>query len=278
MALSRRNGRSRATLLFLVLTSVTVITLDFRGEGGGLIDKVRDVAADGLAPIRDGADAMLSPVGNAFSGITGYDDLEAENARLLDELAEERSKEIRGRNAESELRELLRMNDLPGLGDIPQVAARVVSVPISNFEQTIKLNRGSEDGIAVDDPVISGYGLVGRVVDVSSQRSVVRLLTDPSSSVGVRMVRSTEAGVANGEGSGRQLSVSFVDVDAEVRVGEHAVTSGLEGGSVLYPSGIPVGRVTEAEETEGALEQRVRIQPFADMKHLRYVKVLRVRR
>lgn len=261
-----------------MLTSVTVITLDFRGEGGGVIDSVRDIAADGLTPIRDSADAVLSPVGNAFSGIAGYDDLEEENARLREQLAEERGRAVRGEDAESELRELLRLNDLRWVGDIPQVAARVVSAPISNFEQTIKLDRGSRDGVAVDDPVVTGDGLVGRVVDVSSRRSVVRLLTDPSSSVGVRFVRSVEAGVANGEGSGRQLSVGFVEVNAEVRVGELAVTSGLEGGSVLYPSGIPVGRVSEAEHVEGALEQRVKIRPLADLKHLRFVKVLQVGR
>lgn len=278
MALSRRNGRSRATLLFLVLTSITVITLDFRGEGGGVIDTVRDVATDALAPVQDGADSVLSPVGNAFSGITGYDDLEDENARLRDQLAELRGKELRNQDAESELRELLDLDGLDWVGDTPQLAARVVSVPVSNFEQTIKLDKGSRDGVRVDDPVVTGDGLVGRVVDVSSRRSVVRLLTDPGSSVGVRMVRSVEAGIASGEGPDEPLSVGFIEINAEVRRGEVAVTSGIEGGSNLYPSNIPVGRVTEAEPVEGALEQRVRLRPFADLENLRFVKVLQVER
>ena len=278
MALSRRNGRSRATLLFLVLTSITVITLDFRGDGGGVIDTVRDVATDALAPVRDGADSVLAPVGNAFSGITGYDDLEDENARLRDQLAEERGRSLRNEDAESELRELLRLNELDWVGDTPQIAARVVSAPVSNFEQTIKLDKGSSDGVRVDDPVVTGDGLVGRVVDVSSRRSVVRLLTDPGSSVGVRTVRSGEAGIAKGEGPDEVLSVGFIEINAELRRGELAVTSGLEGGSNLYPSNIPVGRVTEAEPVEGALEQRVRIRPLADLENLRFVKVLRVER
>lgn len=278
MALSRRNGRSRATLLFLVLTSITVITLDFRGEGGGVIDSVRDVATDALAPVRDGADSVLSPVGNAFSGITGYDDLEDENARLRDLLAEERGVSLRNEDAESELRELLELNGLDWVGDIPQIAARVVSAPVSNFEQTIKLDKGSRDGVRVDDPVVTGDGLVGRVVDVSSRRSVVRLLTDPGSSVGVRTVRSVEAGIASGEGPDELLSVGFIEINADVRRGELAVTSGLEGGSNLYPSNIPVGRVTEVEPVEGALEQRVKLRPLADLENLRFVKVLRVER
>lgn len=278
MALSRRNGRSRATLLFLVLTSITVITLDFRDDGGGVIAKVRDVAADGLAPVRDAADAVLSPVADAFSGITGYDDLQDENALLRDQLAELRGRETRAEDAESELRELLALNGLEWVGDIPQVPARVVGAPVSNFEQTIKLNKGSSDGIAVNDPVVTGDGLVGRVVDVSKQRSVVRLLTDPGSAVGVRTSRASETAIASGEGPGEQLSLGFVEVNADVRRSELVVTSGLEGGSDLYPAGIPVGRIAEVEKVDGALEQRVKVRPLADLDHLRFVKVLQVGR
>ena len=112
MALSRRNGRSRATLLFLILTSVTVITLDFRGDGSGIIDKVRSVAADGLAPVRDGADAVLSPVSNAFNGITRYDDLKDQNAKLKEQLAELRGKGVINEDATNQLHDLLKLNKL----------------------------------------------------------------------------------------------------------------------------------------------------------------------
>lgn len=278
MALPRRNGRSRATLLFLVLTSITVITLDFRGDGAGVIGQVRGAASDALAPVRDGADAVLSPVGNVFSGITGYDDLEEANARLKERLAEERGRRTRGEDAEVELRELLALNHLDWVGDIPQVAARVVSAPVSNFEQTIELDRGTSSGVEVDMPVVTGDGLIGRVVQVSGRRSRVRLVTDPGSSVGVRIARTGEAGVATGEGPDRALSVGFIDVGADVQKGDLAVTSGLEGGSDLYPASIPVGRVSKAQKVEGELQQRVDVRPLADLKGLRYVKVLQVRR
>lgn len=278
MALQRRNGRSRATLLFLILTSITVITLDFRGDGSGVIGSVRDLATDGLAPVRDAVDSVLSPIGSAFSGITGYDDLEDENARLREQLAEERGAETRFQETEAELEELLELNELGWIGDVPTVTARVVSAPVSNFEQTIELNRGSRDGIAVNMPVVTGAGLVGRVVDVSSRRAVVRLITDPASAVGVRIVRSGEAGVAQGEGAGRTMSVGFVDVESDVKRGDLAVTSGLEGGSDLYPASIPVGKVVKARKVSGELQQRVEIDPLADVAHLRFVKILKVTR
>ena len=278
MALSRRNGRSRATLAFLVLVSVTVITLDFRGDAGGVIGTVRDAASDALAPVREVADGALSPFANAWNGITGYDDLEDELARVRSELAEERGRTTRQEDLEVELRELLQLNRLDYVGSVPQIAARVVSVPVSNFEQTIRLDRGSRHGVRVDDPVVAGDGLIGRVVDVSSRRSIVRLVTDTGSSVGVRVARSNEAGIVRGEGPGQLLSVGFIEVNADVRRGDLVVTSGIEGGSDLYPAGVPVGRILEAEKVEGALEQRVRVRPLADVSHLRFVKVLQVRR
>lgn len=278
MALQRRNGRSRATLLFLVLTSITVITLDFRGDSGGVIGTVRDLATDGLAPVRDAADAVLSPIGSAFSGITGYDDLEDENARLRERIAELRSADTRAAETEAELRELLELARLQWIGNVPAVAARVVSAPVSNFEQTIELDKGRDHGIRVDQPVVTGDGLVGRVVQVSGRRARVRLVTDPGSSVGVRLARSGEAGIAEGEGPDRSLSVGFIEIGAEVRRGELAVTSGLEGGSDLYPVGVPVGRVVRAEKVEGELQQRVELRPLADVDHLRFVKVLQVGR
>lgn len=277
MALSRRNGRSRATLVFLVLLSVTVITLDFRGEGDGMIATLRNGAGDVLAPVRNVADGVLSPVGDALSGVTGYGGLEDENARLRAELEELRGQELVGRDAIAEARELRSLLDLEWVGDLPTVAARVVSAPVSNYAETVELNRGTADGVDVDMPVVTGSGLVGRVVQASPQRSIVRLITDPASSVGVRFVRRGEVGIAEGEGPNRDLSVGFVEMTADVRARELAVTSGLEGGSDVYPPNIPVGRVTRAEKTPGQLEQDVELEPVADLDHLRFVKVIQTR-
>jgi rod shape-determining protein MreC len=276
VALSRRNGRSRATLLFLVLTSITIITLDFRGDGSGVIGRVRNVATDAFAPVRDTADSVLSPVGNAFSGITGYGKLEDENARLKSQIADLQGQRTRNQDAEVQLKELLALDHLDFVGNIPTVAARVVSAPVSNFEQTIELDRGTNDGVDVDMPVVTGAGLVGRVVEASGKRSMVRLVTDPGSSVGMLVSGSGETGVAQGEGPNRTMSVGFIDVAADVHRGDLAVTSGLQGGSDVYPAGVPIGRVVRARKIAGELQQQVDIRPLADVAHLRYVKVLRV--
>jgi rod shape-determining protein MreC len=279
VALPRRNGRSRGTLLFLILLSITVLTLDFRGEGAGVIDRVRDGAGDAIAPIRRVAGSALSPVSSAFNGVTGYDDLEDENAKLKARIEELEGEGIQEEDAVRELRELLALQQLDDWAmGLPQISARVVSAPVSNFEQTIELDKGSRDGIRVDLPVVTGSGLVGRVIDVSSRRSLVRLITDPESSVGVRTARKSQTGIVTGEGAGRRLSVGFVDSAADVLAGDLMVTSGLSGGSDIYPPSIPVARVTKAKAVEGELQKDVEVEPLSDIANLRFVKVLQVPR
>ncbi len=273
MALSRRGGRSRLTLVFLVLTSITVITLDFRGGGEGVIASLRNGAADVLAPVRDVAAGVLDPVGDALSGVTGYGALEDENASLRARIAELEGQTLRDEGAEGELAEARALLGLDFAGDIPRVDARVISTPVSNFEQTIELNQGNDDGVAVDMPVVNGAGLVGRVIHVSATRSTVRLVTDPASAVGVRLARSSELAVAEGEGPERLLSLSFVDPAAGVDILELVVTSGLNDSA--FPPGIPVGRVAVADPAPGRLERLVEVRPVADLAQLRLVSVLR---
>lgn len=273
MALSRRAGPSRLTLVFLILTSITVITLDFRGGGEGLIASVRDGAAGVLAPVRDVGVGVLEPVGDALSGVTGYGELEDENAVLRARIAELEGSVLRDEGAEGELAEARALLDLDFGRELPRVDARVISTPVSNFEQTIELDQGRDDGVDIDMPVVSGAGLVGRVIHVSASRSTVRLVTDPASAVGVRLARSAEVAVAEGEGPERLLSLSFVDPAADVSILELVVTSGLNDS--VFPPGIPVGRVAVADSAPGRLERRVEVRPVADPAQLRFVSVLR---
>lgn len=268
--MSRRSGRSRLTLVLLVLTSVTVITLDFRG--GGVIGTVRSSAADVLSPVRGAADAVFGPVGDAVSGITGYGALEDENAALRARIEEMEGDQLRDADAEAELDALLELERLGRFTDLPTVAARVIGTPVSNFEQTIQLDAGGDDGVVEDMPVVTGAGLVGRVVDVSSTTSVVRLVTDPTSSVGVRLSRSGDLGVVEGVGPDRPLDLGLVDLGTVVEVREMLVTSGVDDS--FFPGGIPVGRVERVESTEGELEQEVVIEPVVDLARLRFVEVL----
>ena len=271
MALRRQPGRSRLTLAVLVLASVTVITLDFRGPEG-LVGSLRDGAADLVSPVRDASVTALRPVGDAIAGITGYGALEDDNAALRRRVEELEGDRLRAEDAETELEALLDQRGLDRFTTLPTVAARVVGTPVANFEQTIELDRGRDDGISEDMPVVTGTGLVGRVVDTSRSRAVVRLVTDPASAVGVRLSRSGDIGVAEGVGPGRLLDLGLIDVDTDVVAGELVVTSGVDDS--FFPGGIPLGSVVTAASAEGELEQEIAVAPVVDLDRLRFVEVL----
>ncbi len=271
MALSRRAGRSRFTLAILVLTSITVLTLDFRGGMGGL----RDVAATVFSPVRSAADAVFDPVGNAWDGVFGYGELEEENEALQARIDELEGDELREENYEErieEITELLAAADLDFVGDIPTVTARVVGSSPSNFDDTVQLDKGSADGIGLDMPVVTGAGLVGRVVQVSGGSSVVRLVTDPSSQIGVELVGVNDTAVARGTGDGEPLVVDGgIEAETDVSEGVGVVTSSL---SSVFPPDLNVGRVTGVDDTDTGDGQAIQIAPLAELDALSYVNVL----
>lgn len=272
MAVYRRSTRPRYTLLLLVLTAVTLLTVDERSGGLGVVDGLRDEARDAFAPVQRAADSLFRPVGDVVEGALHYGDVEAENARLREQLAEREGQLLRAADAERERRALLDQQSLEFAGDIPTVAARVVLVQPSNFQLTVEIDRGRDAGVVPGMPVVSGAGLVGQVLGTSRTTATVLLLTDPTSSVGVRLTGSGDVGVASGRGAGSTLRVDLIGTGTKVEKGEVAVTSGLQ--QSVFPPGIPVGKVKAATAAPGALQHDVTLQPVVDLRRLTFVKVL----
>lgn len=275
MAVYRRSRRQRFVLLLLVLTSITVITLDFRGDDDGVLDGVRRGARDVFAPVQSAADRVFAPVGDFFGGLTRYGDVKDENDRLRSELEQARGELLRQAGADRERQSLLELQQLTFAPNIPGVAARVVSTAPSNFQVTVTIDKGSDNGVEKGMPVVTGAGLVGRVSDVSRARSTVVLITDRSSNVGVRLQSSGDVGVATGEGPGEPIRVDLVQLETKVAQGEPVVTSGLQ--QSVFPPEVPVGRVRSARVAPGALKQEVTVDPVVDLHRLEFVKVLQWR-
>jgi len=272
VAVYRRPARSRFTLLLLVLTSVTLLTLDYRGAGSGAISFVKNGVRDGFAPVQRVSDRLFAPVGDFVGGVLHYGDLRKENDRLRQENADLRGDVASTDDARRELRELQDSLKLEGTEDVPRVDARVVSTSPSNFAFTVEIDRGTSAGVAIGMPVRTGAGLVGRVIEASRHRAVVQLLTDKDFSVGIKLSTSGDIGVANGRGSLKSLSVDLIDPATVVNKDERVVTSGLQQSQ--FPPSIPVGTVTSSVSRPGALQQDVTIKPYVDLRRLTFVTVL----
>ena len=271
MALPRRTGRSRLTLALLILTSIAVLTLDFRNAS--IVESARRVAGTVLSPLRGVADAATSPFSNGWNGITRYGDVKSENERLRARIEELEGQEVEGADAIKELEALLAEVQIPWVADIPRAVARVVAGPVSNFSHSVEINKGTKAGIKVGMPVVNGAGLVGRVQLATANHATVQLLTDPNFRVGVRLLPDGVLGTARGTGRGDPLVVDTgIDAQTVLEPGGSLTTSGADRSA--FPSSIPVGTVRGTEKAGGGLTLNLNVEPFVDPDRLSFVTVL----
>ena len=176
----------RRAILLLSLTSVILITMDMRGSS--VINFTRSAFGVVFRPIESATKVVTRPIGNAWNGITHYNDVVKENHRLNDLVAFNEGSTISAIASVREAQELLSLNGLPTLAGIASCTAQVVGQSPSNFTQTVEINRGSECGLKVGMPVLNAAGMIGKITDVYNKRSVVMLLTDPGYSLAVKVV------------------------------------------------------------------------------------------
>jgi rod shape-determining protein MreC len=271
MALSRRSGRSRFTLALLILTSVTVLTLDFRGSSA--LRSLRTVASTVFSPVRDAAGGVFSPVGDSWNGLFHYNQVRSENDRLRTEVEQLRGQAAQNADAKQQYDKLAGLEGLTQFTQLPAVTGEVIAGPLTNFEHTIEINRGSSSGIKVGMPVVTGAGLVGRIVEVQGGRSVLKLLTDPDVVVGVRLVSSNETALIHGQGDGKPLVVD-AGILPKVAVAKDEIITTSGEDRATFPGSIPIGKVSKAELSADQLNQILTVTPYADLGRLTFVKVL----
>jgi len=264
-------GRSRLTLIVLVLLTITVITLDFQDFGP--LKGSQAAVQDTIEPVADKSDSIFSPVTDAWNSLTGYDELQQENEELRAELDELRGTAISGQAAVETLDDLLREIDIDILAGVDTVVARITD-PAGNFDDfTVDIDRGSRDGILEGMPVVTGAGLVGKVVEVERNRAQVELISETGFGLGVRIIGPGDIALARGVGRGNDLEAAEgVDESSRILEGMSVVTSGIEGSP--FPPDIPVGVVSGVEVDGAELQQKVLIRPVADLERLTFVTII----
>ncbi|MCU1456367.1 MAG: rod shape-determining protein MreC [Actinomycetia bacterium] len=259
-------------LLLLVLTSITIVTLDVRSPGGGVIEQTRSKAQDAIAPVERATDKVFTPVGNWFDSVTNSGSIKAENKKLQRELAQARGVVRQHQVDARENAKLHKLLDLPSVVNIPSVGARVVATASGNFEQTFEIDHGSSSKVADGMPVVTGDGLIGRVISVSKSSAKVLMITDPQFVVSAKVDRSGAEGLAQGRSGRNTLSFAFVSPTADVKVNDLVVTSGLA--TSRFPPGIPVANVATVTKDPEKLLSDIVLKPVANPDHLDFVKVL----
>jgi rod shape-determining protein MreC len=281
VALRNRARSTRLLVVTLVSVSLVTITVDYREGSGGPLDALGDAAVTIITPLQEAVSNVTHPIGNFFSTLVRLPSIRSENERLRNEIA---SLEQRTAVALADQR---RLAELEGLLDLQQSfsdkiqteAAAVISNGVSNFEWTITINKGSNDGLAVDMPVVSSAGLVGHIVRTTPTASFVQLIIDPKSSVAAQIDTSGESGAVEGQGD-NDLRMAFVSPDVDVEPNGRIVTAGFQFSTgderfqSLYPPNILIGTVSRVLTEADALTQAVSVRPAVDFSNLSLVLVV----
>ena len=271
---SRRTRQPRWTLLLLILASISIITLSYRGDLRGTIDSAKSAAHDVFSPVQRAVDAVVRPISNAVAGAFNYGSVQTQNAKLRQQVQALEGRQAAAADLQRRLQLLSQLEHLPfaDVSTIPTITAQVIGYSTSDFADTVQLDHGSAAGVAVGMPVVGGAGLVGRVSEVWSSGCVVQLITDTNSAVAITFGSHANQAVASGRGHGRPLEIDYVIPGTPVTKGMVLTTSGLQHD--LYPAGIPVARVTRYAASASATAAAVAAQPLADLTRLQYVDVL----
>ena len=263
--------RRRTSLALLLLTSITLLSLDYQGFQP--LNQVQSAVRSIVDPLAGSSDSITSPITNAWRSFSEFEELEDENIRLKRELAEIQGNSVRASAAEESLRALLEEIEIDYIGGAATVVAQVIDRP-GNFESySIEIDRGTDDGVRRGMPVVTSAGLVGRVSEVQGGFSQVRLLHQPDFPLGIRVVGTGEVALARGQGIGQDLVVKDGIIEATViKVGDPVVTSGIEGSS--YPPDLVVGVVSDVDFDAQLLEQEISVRLVAQLDDLRFVTII----
>jgi rod shape-determining protein MreC len=272
--------RRRAVLVLLVIASLVLLSSHFSEGSSGPLHGIQRGLATILGPLEEGADRALKPARDLVSWFDETFDARGRNDELEAEVQDLRAQVTAAEAATKEnqqLREMLELGPGGGISGREAVTGRVIGRSPTVWYSTVTTDVGSSSGVAVDDPVINGDGLVGRVTDTTAGTSQVTLITDHRSAVSATVVPSGPSGVLKPEvGDPEVLLLDFIEDDRQVREGETVVTAGWTSGrlSSVFPYGIPIGRVSDSASEDQETFAQVDVEPFADVRDLDFVEVL----
>lgn len=252
----------------VVSTLASGVTSEPLAEAAGMI----------VVPFEKSINGIGSWIGEINQTFQDKQDLIDKNQELqdaVDTLTEQNNILIQNQSELSRLQELYNLDE--EYSSYPKVAARIISKDPGNWYDTFMINRGSNDGIRVDNNVIAGKGLVGIVTEVGPNWATVRAIIDDSSNVSAMTVGTDDTCVVEGEleliDEGKLRFSQLYDKDNKVTVGERVVTSNI---SDKYVEGLFIGYVSEIELDTNNLTKTGTIVTPVDFQHLKDVFVITV--
>jgi rod shape-determining protein MreC len=264
----------------LIVVSLILLSSQFSESHSGPLHGIQRGVATVLSPIEDGASRALKPARDLVNWFDETFHARGENAQLQEEVQRLRAEAVKAQSAKGQNKQLAKLVNLDNSGGLAAYTprtARVIGRSPTVWYSSVTVDVGSSSGVEVNDPVVTGDGLVGRVSDVTHGTAEVALITDHRSAVSAKVLPDGPQGVVEPEvGDPNTLLLDFIENDQTIQKGATLVTAGWSNAQIssTFPYDIPIGRVTEATTGEQQTYQRVSLKPFADIRNLDIVQVL----
>ncbi|MCW2920550.1 MAG: rod shape-determining protein MreC [Thermoleophilia bacterium] len=272
----------RAVFAGLIFASLALITVSYQGEGEP--SGVQLVVLEVVSPIERGLSRAWDPIAGAWdwsgrliSSTNENPSLKSENAKLREQLRFATEQEEENQRLQ---RALAFDETFAYPNGYDRIWAEVTVRQPGAIEHSLVVDRGTSDGVRIDDPVMVPGGLIGRVTSVTRDNAIIGLLLDDTQSVSASVTGSEAWGVlktVSNEG-GPTMQLRFVRQSAEVDIDDQVVTSGFasKNGELrsIYPKGLPIGIVTNVGNDPADLHKTVQVTPFADFDRIDEVMIL----
>jgi rod shape-determining protein MreC len=264
---SANKERVVLVLIPLLVLHLALLSIQIENSSGTLLVKTWTLAVQ--APILSFSSSLTGLFTHILRNYIWTVGARAENERLqktVNRLMRINNSYAQSQEENARLRRLLSINDLV---EFESVGARVVARTPGFLSNMVYIDRGSEDGVHTDAAVLSGDGIIGRIILVTKHQSQVQLITNPDASIGVLLERTRTPGVLRGSGD-PLLEMAYVGNTESVEVGDIVVSSGLDG---IYPKGMPIGKVVDSSKGKGVFRS-IKVEPRIDLIRVEEVSVL----
>ena len=265
----------RVVAAFIVIILICLGLMVYSGATGRS-NPVSDGIGVVMAPLQKGVTKVANVISQGRAYFEGYDALEEENAELKKKVSELEQKE---RDADIALEENDRLRSLLGIQErnrsFKLQTAEVIARSPGEWATTISLDKGSNQGIAVNDLVITEEGnMVGYVSNVAPTYCDVTTVIDTNMQAGALVTRTREAAIAEGDYalmSEGNLRLSYLEPDSDVVIGDTVETSGRGG---VFPKGIMIGTIERVVPEDNGISNYGVIKPFVNVEKITNVAII----
>ncbi|MDD6214665.1 MAG: rod shape-determining protein MreC [Firmicutes bacterium] len=264
-----KNKIVKITLAVIIASAALAVAANF---GNNPVQRVMNTA---LTPIYGAIYDVITPARKFFGAVSKSGTYEKKISELEQQVTKLETENKSREDYIAENRRLKELLDLKeGMSDYKTVSARVVSYEPNSWYDTVMLDKGTNDGIETDDVVITKLGVAGKVISTGTNWAKVSTIINTAHSVGVKLSRTGDVGVASGDASlakDKQCKLEYLSNDKNLITGDILVTSGLGG---IYPPDLPVGKIIEIKsDSAGNLKYGV-VEPNVDFSSLYEVLVI----